>query len=74
MEDREPIPDHVKEELRAEVGYGCPVCRSPFLTWHHFDPPYNVRPHNDPKGVDRPCGEHHGEADNDNWPPERLQR
>lgn len=26
-------------ELRREVGFGCPVCRSPFLTWHHFDPP-----------------------------------
>lgn len=25
--------------LRREVGFGCPVCRSPFLTWHHFDPP-----------------------------------
>src|SRR5438876_5358162 len=26
-------------ELRREVGFGCPVCRSPFLTWHLFDPP-----------------------------------
>jgi hypothetical protein len=72
MDEREKIPEHVKEELRAKVGYGCPVCRSPFLTWHHFDPPYNVRPHNDPKGMIALCNEHHGEADNDNWPPERL--
>jgi hypothetical protein len=72
MEDRDPIPAHVKEELRAEVGYGCPVCRSPFLTWHHFDPPYRVRPHNDPKRMIALCGEHAAEADNDNWPPEKL--
>ena len=31
--------------LRREVGFGCPVCRSPFLTWHHFDPPYHVEEH-----------------------------
>ncbi len=71
MESREP-PNHVKEELRREVGYGCPICRSPFLTWHHFDPPYSVRPHNDPKGMIALCREHHDEADNDNWAPERL--
>ena len=49
MEERAAIPDLVKVTLRTEVGYGCPICRSPFLTWHHFDPPYSVRPHNDPE-------------------------
>jgi len=73
MEDRERIPEHVKEGLRAEVGYGCPICRSPFLTWHHFDPPHRVRPHNDPNGMIALCREHADEADNDNWPPERLR-
>jgi hypothetical protein len=73
MEDRVPIPDQVKEKLRSEVGYGCPICRSPFLTWHHFDPPYSVRPHHEPDGMIALCGEHHDEADNDNWPPERLR-
>ena len=72
MEEREKIPEYVKEELRTEVRFGCPICRSPFLTWHHFDPPYTVRPHNDPKGMIALCAEHHGEADNGNWPPERL--
>jgi hypothetical protein len=66
MEDREAIPEHVKEKLRTEVGYGCPICRSPFLTWHHFDPPYRVRPHNDPEGMIALCREHSDEADNDN--------
>jgi hypothetical protein len=73
MNDREAIPDHVTEKLRTEVGYGCPICRSPFLTWHHFDPPYSTQPHNDPEGMIALCREHHDEADNDNWPPERLR-
>jgi hypothetical protein len=32
----------MKRLLRKEVHFGCPVdaCGSPFLTYHHFDPPY----------------------------------
>lgn len=71
MEDRIHIPEEVKRQLRREVGYGCPVCRSPFLTWHHFDPAYHVKPHNDPDGMIALCVEHHKEADN--WSIERLR-
>jgi len=73
MEVREAIPECVKKVLRTEVGYGCPICRNPFLTWHHFDPPYNVRPHHEPEGMIALCREHHDEADNDNWPQEKLR-
>ncbi len=72
-EPRDAIPNWVKQELRKEVGYGCPVCRSPFLTWHHFDPPYGERAHNEPKGMIALCGEHHDEADNDNYSIQRLR-
>jgi len=74
MENRGAIPDDVRKELRAEVGYGCPICRSPFLTWHHFDPPYSIRPHHEPEGMIALCREHHDEADNDNWPPDELRK
>jgi hypothetical protein len=37
--------------LRQEVAYGCPVCRSPFLTWHHFDPPWHIEEHWRPEGM-----------------------
>lgn len=33
-------PAEMRRHLRKEVNYGCPICRSPFLTWHHFDPPW----------------------------------
>lgn len=51
------------EILRREVGFGCPVCRSPFLTWHHFDPPEAVEEHWRPEGIVALCLEHHGVAD-----------
>jgi hypothetical protein len=51
------------EKLRNEVGFGCPVCRSPFLTWHHFDPPEHVEKHWRPEGMIALCLEHHPNAD-----------
>jgi hypothetical protein len=51
------------EELRREVGYGCPVCRSPFLTWHHFDPPAHVEQHWRPEGIIAMCPLCHTDAD-----------
>jgi hypothetical protein len=54
-------------ELRREVGFGCPVCRSPFLTWHHFDPPvygpHGTGMHWRPEGIIAMCPICHAEAD-----------
>jgi hypothetical protein len=61
------IPERVKQELRREVGYGCPICRSPFLTFHHFDPPRHVEQHNRPEGMIALCLDHHGDADAGNY-------
>lgn len=30
----------VLNELCQEVGFGCPLCGCPYLTWYHFDPPW----------------------------------
>jgi hypothetical protein len=61
---REP-PESAKQALRTEVGFGCPVpdCREPFLSWHHFDPPWYVRNHHDPAGMIALCVKHHAMAD-----------
>jgi hypothetical protein len=61
---RDP-PEEVKRLLRAEVGFGCPVstCREPFLTWHHFDPPWSVENHHRPDGMIALCVKHHAMAD-----------
>ncbi|KKM71059.1 hypothetical protein LCGC14_1434450 [marine sediment metagenome] len=51
-------------ELRREVGFGCPVCRSPFLTWHHFDPPVHEKGmHWRPEGIIAMCPVCHADAD-----------
>lgn len=58
-------PSDVRRVLRQEVGFGCPVpgCGSPYLTWHHFDPPWNVREHHNPDGMIALCRLHHDAAD-----------
>jgi hypothetical protein len=67
------VPESVKRELRREVGFGCPICRSPFLTWHHFDPPLRVRVHNEPSGMIALCQPHHDAADADSFSVEELR-
>jgi hypothetical protein len=47
------------------VGFGCPVdgCGSPYLTWHHFDPPWRDGQTHNPDGMVALCLQHHKEAD-----------
>ena len=58
-------PLEVRRQLRKEVGFGCPVegCGNPYLSWHHFDPPWHVREHHNPTGMIALCAEHHAKAD-----------
>lgn len=62
---RASIPKKVKEILREEVGFGCPIrdCGNPYLEYHHFDPPVHIKPHNDPSGMIALCAQHHKKAD-----------
>jgi SAM-dependent MidA family methyltransferase len=62
--DRKP-PASVRRTLRAEVGFCCPIegCGSPYLTYHHFDPPWASEPHHNPEGMVALCLQHHKEAD-----------
>ncbi len=61
--DRTP-PIDVRRKLRREVGFGCPVlnCGSPYLEWHHFDPPWSESKHHNPDGMIALCAEHHAKA------------
>ncbi len=64
--NRKP-PSRVIKELCKEVGFACPVCGSPFLTWHHFDPPWKIRKHHNPSGMIALCPEHAAHADGGHW-------
>jgi hypothetical protein len=69
------IPDGVKKTLRKEVGFGCPVegCGSPYLTYHHFDPPRRVRDHNEIPGMIALCREHHDHAEGGGFTEDQLR-
>jgi len=71
---RKSIPPKVKLILREEVGFGCPVkdCGNPYLEYHHFDPPVNVRAHNEPEGMIALCAQHHKKADGEAYTIEQL--
>ncbi|MBU1294181.1 MAG: HNH endonuclease [Gammaproteobacteria bacterium] len=71
---RKAIPFKVKEILRREVGFGCPVkgCGNPYLEYHHFDPPVNVRSHNESQGMIALCAQHHKKADGGTYTIEQL--
>ena len=71
---RKSIPSKVKLILREEVGFGCPVknCGNPYLEYHHFDPPVNVRAHNEPEGMIALCAQHHKKADGEAYTIEQL--
>jgi hypothetical protein len=71
---RDP-PGRVKRLLRTEVNFGCPFpgCGNPFLTWHHFDPPWSKREHHEPVGMIALCEHHHRLADRGLFTKEQLQ-
>jgi hypothetical protein len=69
------VPIAVRRELRQEVGFACPVsdCGSPYLTWHHFDPPWRLAQHHEPGGMIALCLEHHKRADAGAFTAEQLR-
>lgn len=74
MAKRTSIPKKVKEILRTEVGFGCPVldCGNPYLEYHHFDPPIHIASHNNPDGMIALCAQHHKKADGGLYSNEQL--
>ncbi len=56
-------PSEVRRILRQEVNFGCPICGSPFLTWHHFNPTWRIQHHHKAEGMIALCLQHHKEAD-----------
>ncbi len=71
---RNPYAD-VKRTLRREVGFQCPVrgCGNPYLTWHHFDPPWRIEKHHRPEGMIALCLEHASKADHGAFTDDQLR-
>jgi hypothetical protein len=68
-------PIDVIREIRAEVGFSCPVekCGNPYLTWHHFDPPWRVEQHHRAEGLVALCLEHANKADGEAFTADQIR-
>lgn len=64
-----------RKGLRREVNFGCPVqgCGSPYLSYHHFDPPVAEGGGGDPAGIIALCLPHHKQADIGTWTNDQLR-
>ena len=73
MANRQPNAE-MRKILRSEVNFGCPVetCRSPFLSWHHFDPPWNEIKENHAEGIIALCETCHRHADGGSYTKDYL--
>jgi len=69
-------PKRVREKLRREVNFGCPVpgCGIPYLTWHHFDPPWKEKEHHNPEGMIALCAKDAALADGGRWTKQQLRQ
>jgi hypothetical protein len=58
-------PADVRRHLRKEAGFVCavPDCGSPYLEYHHFDPPWSDGRQHRPEGMIALCAGHHKHAD-----------
>jgi hypothetical protein len=69
-------PAQVRRILRKEVKFVCPVkgCGNPYLSYHHFNPPWHERKHHDPAGMIALCHEHHDKADDGAFTKEQMRQ
>lgn len=69
-------PKKIIQTLRKEVFFGCPIenCGSPYLEWHHFDPPWKEKSHHNVDGMIALCSEHHKKADAGAYTKEQLRK
>ncbi len=65
------IPAEVRRELRREANFGCAICGTPILEYHHIIP-YSEKEHHDPDHMIALCPNHHRPSDDQAISKERL--
>jgi hypothetical protein len=68
-------PVNIRRQLRQEVNFGCPIngCGIPYLTYHHFDPPWREKEHHNPEGIIALCPTHAAIADGGAWTKNQIK-
>lgn len=65
--------DPTRKILRKEVNFGCAKCGEPYLTYHHFDPPWAEKHHDNPEGMIALCSKHANAADGGAFTKDQLR-
>ncbi|WP_334542992.1 FKBP-type peptidyl-prolyl cis-trans isomerase [Vibrio owensii] len=50
------IPQHIKQQIRKEAGYGCVICGSMFCDYEHIEPEFNNAHEHNPDHMTLLCG------------------
>lgn len=56
------IKEETKRAVRKRCQFGCVVCGSAIVQYHHFDPPFEAATEHKAEGITLLCGGHHNEA------------
>ena len=56
------IPDSIKLQVRQRCGFGCVLCGSVLVEYHHFDPEFVDATAHNPEGITLLCNPHHNET------------
>ncbi len=68
-----PIPESVKREVRQRCGFGCVVCGSPFIQYHHADVAFADARFHDPAKITILCATCHDRATRGTYSDEKIR-
>jgi hypothetical protein len=66
------IPAEVRRLVRRECGYGCVICGLAFVTYEHFDPPFEEATEHKPEGIALLCWACHHKKSSRMWSPQKV--
>lgn len=67
------LPAHVKQIVRKRCGYGCIMCGTAIVEYHHFDPEFSDAKEHDPEKITLLCGTCHSKATKGILPEEQVK-
>ena len=71
---RSDLDEGVKRAVRQRCRFGCVVCGSAIVQYHHFDPPFADATAHLPDGITLLCGHHHDLVTRGLWSDARIRK
>ena len=66
------VPEPVKRAVRQRYGFGCVICGSALIQYHHHDPPFEDAKAHTVEGIVPVCGTHHDYFEHGIWSQSKL--